>query len=112
MEPPDPKPPLEYRNYSDDRPDRLKNAGAMVMGILLGGYLTAFVGCANFSIDAPPSHSANQKMGLVAGFAIAAVITSVLAGFVLKRQPRRFLLGGFLLGIALTSIIEGVCFFG
>jgi hypothetical protein len=43
------------------------------------------------------------------GFAFGAAI--VAAGVLLRSRRRRWMLAGFLLGIGVTSLVEGLCFY-
>lgn len=104
--------PLDYRNYKDDKPQRRRNVEAFILGMLPGILVVFIFGCLNFSLIEPPGSTPAGKPKLVAIFACAAVIAGVAGGYMLRGPHRRFLFAGFLLGMALASIIEGICYFG
>lgn len=107
------KSPIPYRNYDDDRPDRRRNIRSMLKGAFAGAFLTAFFGCANFLAAEGPrrANATSDRFNTVLIFGVAAIIAVGLGILALRSEPRRFMLGGFLLGIGLTALIEGACFF-
>jgi hypothetical protein len=114
--PPDPKPPLEYRNYSDDRPERKKNAGAFVGGMFPGIILISVCGffnaIAHIQLESPVPFPEKFKIATLVVFGSIGIVAAMFGISLLRPPRRRFMLAGFLLGVALTCIIEGLCFFG
>ncbi len=110
----DPKPPLEYRNYSDDKPQRRSNSQALAWGMINGMLLVGFGGCylalgqMNHTAVSQPRHTHLNKF--VVAFAVLAIVAGIAAALSLRAQRRRFALAGFLLGIAITCLLEGLCF--
>lgn len=108
-----PQPPLEYRNPADDRPPRT-NSAAFILGLFGGTALIAVCGVSDalwhVNIGGPPPPRPNPFNLSVCIFGSIAIVAGVVGILVLKRQPRRFLLAGFLLAMAVTCIIEGICF--
>jgi peptidoglycan/LPS O-acetylase OafA/YrhL len=105
----EPKPPLEYRNYTDDAPERKRSFGTFIGGMAIGVAVIVVWGCANFTLPEfqPPKHHR-----LVAAFGCVGVSAAVIGVTQLRAPRRRFLLAGFLLGAALTCLVEGICYFG
>ncbi len=107
----EPKPPLEYRNYTDDSPERKRNVGVFIGGMAIGVVVIVVWGCANFTLPEGP-YTAPKHHLLVAAFGCVGISAGVIGVALLRGPRRRFLLAGILLGIALTCIIEGICYFG
>jgi len=107
----EPKPPLQYRNYTDDRPERKRNLGVFLAGMAIGIVVVVVWGCANFSLPEPPFNAPKHHV-LVAALGCVGVTAGVVGIALLRGPRRRFLLAGILLGIALTCTIEGICYFG
>jgi hypothetical protein len=107
------KTPLPYRNYDDDRPLRRTHIASILGGGITGALITAFFGCANFLVAEGPHRASatSDRFDLVLLFGIAAIVTSGLGILALRSEPRRFMLGGILLGIGVTALIEGICFY-
>ena len=108
----DPKPPIDYRNYVDDRFERRRHAGAFIGGMLPGAFIIVIWGCLNFSIPEPPTFATPKHHVLVAALGCDAIASGVIGALMLRGPRRRFFLAGFLLGMSLTCIMEGICYFG
>lgn len=110
------KPPLEYRNLAEDRPRQRGSVAAFILGMFAGVVLlpvcvfAAILYSFNEGIDSTRPTAPTKLNPAVWVFGSIAAATIVLGILLLRRQPRRFMLIGFLLGIALGSIIEGICF--
>jgi hypothetical protein len=118
------QPSLPYRDSRDDLPERRGNAASFIAGFAVGAAIVVFVGCANFEIThipvpppttgtttRPTTGRAARPLGLPLAFA-AVGIAAVAGGlFLLRSERRRWMLVGFLLGIGVTSLLEGLCFY-
>jgi hypothetical protein len=93
----DPKSPLEYRNYSDDRPERRKKISALIGGVVTGVFVVGFVGfiMALGSIEMHTTTRPTSNQPIVFAFACGAVITGILAFLALRCSNRRFALADF-----------------
>jgi hypothetical protein len=113
-------PSLPYRDPRDDLPERRGNAASFAVGFAFGAAIVVFVGCANFSIHPAPvsrpttgytGRSRVRPPSLPLTFAAVGIAATVAAGVLLRSRRRRWMLAGFLLGIGVTSLVEGLCFY-
>jgi hypothetical protein len=110
-----PQSPLHYRNPADDLPPPRGQSASVFLGMVSGvvvivicGFCDAFQ---NLDIGGVPTTA--PAVGLnksFMAFSAIAIIAIVLGILLIRKKSRRFILLGFLLGVALASIMEGICF--
>jgi hypothetical protein len=115
-EPQEPR-PLDYATgYYGQRPSAVRSVFLYIGGFLLGlvGTVAAWVGtffAAGIEIDGPIRPTAHRGPTIlfagICGGAIAGIIGTVRA---YKRGRRHWFLAGFLTGVCLMALGEGICF--
>ena len=86
--PTDPKPALEYRNYSDDRLGPRKNIGSFFLGMVPGIILVTIYGCANYQMPIYPFSPRTVMFMQAPVFGCVAVVAAVVgAAFLRGRRP-------------------------
>jgi hypothetical protein len=117
MEPADEPKALDYRDGKDDLPQMVPNAGRFVFGGVIGAGLIGFAGLVGFGdnlhIDELHPHPPGPVLwNWIIPFAVLSIAGLIFGVFAIRKPRRRFLLAGFLLGLGVCALCEGICFSG